>query len=118
MALDIQKSRELFEKGCERGGAAAAFKLGWMYETGWGHRVSADYQKAKKYLELAMERGDPEAPKGLGWLYEHGQGVAQDVHKAQKLYQESLKRERAAAESGWNSFTLIRWRSIKPLWDY
>lgn len=118
VALDIQKSRELFEKGCERGGAAAAFKLGWMYETGWGHRVSADYQKAKKYLELAMERGDPEAPKGLGWLYEHGQGVAQDVHKAQKLYQESLKRERAAAESGWNSFTLIRWRSIKPLWDY
>ena len=91
-------------KGREDGGwpggghPDAQYRLGRMYEEGWGGR-NADLEEAEKwYLEAAQERkdcrwpGHPDAQYRLGRMYEEEQGgLSADRKKAKEWYLKAAK---------------------------
>jgi len=53
VAQDYKKAEELFLKAAERGGASAAYTLGYMYENGQG--VAKDLNRAAEFYKAAAE---------------------------------------------------------------
>ena len=67
----------------EAGHGPAAYRLGYMHETGQG--VSADIAQAALWYGRAALTGEGEALAALGSLYLHGTGVPQDYSRAYLL---------------------------------
>lgn len=77
------------------GNAAAAYKLGVMYNVGYG--VPADKKQAILWLQKAVDLGSAYAADNLGYLYQKGDGVEKDPAKSLKLYQIAADRGDYAA---------------------
>ena len=83
---------EWYQEAAEAGSANALYRIGWLYENGYG--AAQDNEQAMKYYILAAEAGDAAVCHHLGELYQMGYGfLAQDWRYAEKWY---LK----AAEAG------------------
>ena len=90
VARDLQKARELFELGTQRGDATSPVLLGSMYYLGQG--VAKDFRRARELFELGTQRGDSMGPCSLGLLYQKGQGVPEDLKKAEEMYEIGIER--------------------------
>jgi TPR repeat protein len=89
----------LYQYLAEQNDAVGQFKLGFMYQNGYG--VVKDYQKAVEWLRKSAEQGNAWGQFNLGTMYESGDGVVQDYQKAVEWY-------RKAAEQGnsWGQYAL------------
>jgi TPR repeat protein len=76
-----------FLKAANQGHADAQFKLGQIYENGFG--VATDYKKAKEWYEKAADQRHANAQYALGWLYENGRGTVTDCDKAKEWYRKA-----------------------------
>ena len=81
---DYAKAREWYLKAAEQGSSRAQFRLGVLYDNGYG--VTQDYAKAGEWYLKAAEQGDPDAQNNLGLLYSSGRGGTQDYAKAREWY--------------------------------
>ena len=75
----------------EQGNATAQYKLGVMYNYGWG--VPENDAEAATWYRKAGEQGDVKAQWSLGDMYNYGLGVPEDDAEAVRWY-------RLAAEQG------------------
>ncbi|AYD03218.1 tetratricopeptide repeat protein [Neorhizobium sp. NCHU2750] len=80
-----------FRLAAEKGNATAAYKLGEIYENGWG--VSPDPIQAFAWYMQAAARGDRYGQLKVGWCYQKGIAVQPDQKIAAIWY-------RIAAENG------------------
>ena len=71
-ATALSELKPLANQGYDR----AQFRLGWMYDMGYG--VPEDDKTAVKWYTLAAEQGDSDAQFNLGLMYYYGEGVIQD----------------------------------------
>ena len=67
-------------KAAEQGYASAQYRLGLMYDNGWG--VPKDSVTAVKWFRKAAEQGHADAQWRLGMSYANGEGVPKDFVKA------------------------------------
>ena len=74
LATGFEEWRALNEQA-EQGEARAQYKLGVMYD--WGYGVTKDYGQAARWYRRAAEQGDADAQYNLGLMYYHGEGVPQ-----------------------------------------
>ena len=84
---DLNRGRELSERGCERGDAFGCFNAASIYANGSG--VAKDSAKAASFLDKACRAGDAEGCHDLGVAYEKGSGVARDHRRAAELIQKA-----------------------------
>ena len=68
----------------DRGNAAAQFRLGVMYDNGWG--VPQDLAQAMDWYRKAAEQGYAAAQFNLGVMYDNASGVPQDFVQAHKWF--------------------------------
>ena len=73
----------------------AQFRLGWMYDMGYG--VLEDDKHAVKWYTLAAEQGHDGAQFNLGWMYFYGEGVSEKMNQRFPI---ALKWYTLAAEQG------------------
>ncbi|MBP0437534.1 tetratricopeptide repeat protein [Tianweitania sediminis] len=73
-----------YRLAAERGNAAAAYKLGEMWEEGRG--LQQDYGQALRWYRLAAEQGDRYALFKLGLFSQKGWGGGKDAKKAARFY--------------------------------
>lgn len=67
----------------EAGHGAAAYRIGYMHETGQG--VPLDATVAARWYDKAARAGNADAMAALGALFLHGIGVPQDYSRAYLL---------------------------------
>ena len=77
---NYEKAMHLWRPFADKGDAYAQFKLGLMYDKGWG--VPEDYAAAVSWYRKAADQGDADAQYNLGGMYDNGQGVPQDYVQA------------------------------------
>jgi hypothetical protein len=70
-----------------KGNAAAAYKLGEMYEHGVG--IGKDYGEALKWYRAAADAGDKYGQFRLGWFCQQGLGIQRDMQQARLWYERS-----------------------------
>lgn len=80
-----------FRMAAEKGNVAAAYKLGEIYEEGYG--LPADPVQAFSWYMKAAARNDKHGQLKVGWCYQKGIAVEADPHIAAIWYQ-------AAADNG------------------
>ena len=68
----------------EQGDATAQYKLGVMYNYGWG--VPEDHAEAVKWYRKAAEQGDADAQFNLGVMHAAGEGVLKDEAEAVRWF--------------------------------
>ena len=73
---DDAEAFKWYRLAAEQGHAVAQYKVGIMYEAGYG--VPLDYAEAVKWYRLAAEQGRADAQHNLGVMYASGKGVIQD----------------------------------------
>lgn len=61
-----------------------AYRLGWMYELGFG--IRKDRKRSVRYFAAAVEKGNLDAATRLAYMYSNGIGVAVDKARAKSLY--------------------------------
>ena len=71
----------------EQGDSYAQYKLGNMYEKGFG--VEQDYSKSRMWYRKSADQGSSLSQYKLGNMYEKGFGVEQDYSKARMWYRKS-----------------------------
>ena len=81
---DYDTALKEFRPLAEQGDSKAQFKLGIMYDNGFG--VPQDYKEATRWCRLAAEQGDSLAQPSLGYRYYKGLGVRQDYAEAGHTY--------------------------------
>jgi len=86
-----KKALEYYPLAADKGYSKAQFKLGYMYDNGYG--VEKSYQKAVEYYQLAADQGLAHAQYNLGVMYQTGDGV-------EKSYQTALEYYQLAADQG------------------
>jgi uncharacterized protein len=79
-----QRGIDWYLKAANQGYADAQFKLGQIYENGFG--VATDYKKAREWYEKAANQRHANAQYALGWLHENGYGVTMDYNKSEEWY--------------------------------
>jgi len=90
-AGNYQKALEIFKPLADQGLSEAQYKLGIMYNYGWG--VPQDFKGEIKWYRKAAEQGDTDGQLSLSRMYYQGKGVPQD-------YTEAVKWLSKAAEQG------------------
>ena len=75
-ATALSELKPLANQGYDR----AQFRLGWMYDMGYG--VPEDDKHAVKWYTLAAGQGDSKAQTNLGYMYANGLGTLQDLIRA------------------------------------
>ncbi len=86
----LSELKPLAKKGFDR----AQFRLGWMYDMGYG--VLEDDKHAVKWYTLAAEQGHDDAQFNLGWMYFNGEGIPELKNR----FPIALKWYTLAAEQG------------------
>ncbi len=89
-ATALSELKPLANQGYDR----AQFRLGWMYDMGYG--VPEDDKHAVKLYTLAAEQGHDGAQFNLGWMYFNGEGVPELMNR----FPIALKWYTLAAEQG------------------
>lgn len=84
---NFEEAAEMYLYAAELGNDEAQFRLGWLYENGYG--VEQNYEKSIEWYQKAAELGNAGAFNNLGWLYENGYGVEQSYEKAAEWYQKA-----------------------------
>ena len=79
-AVDCATSLSECRQMAEKGHATAQYKLGVMYDNGWG--VAASDIEAVKWYSEAAEQGHTLAQHDLAFMYVAGTGVSQDYVRA------------------------------------
>ena len=64
-AQDYKEATKWFNKGANKGNAACAVSLGFMYA--YGHGTDVDYNKAISYFEAPAKAGNQRAQFGMGY---------------------------------------------------
>ena len=90
-ATALSELKPLANQGYDR----AQFRLGWMYDMGYG--VPEDDKTAVKWYTLAAEQGHDGAQFNLGWMYFYGEGVPEKMNQRFPI---ALKWYTLAAEQG------------------
>ena len=78
--LELTSSFNDAKQSARAGGAAAQYKLGFLYQEGLG--VLVDESLAVEWFKLAAEQGHTEAQFNLGYKYLRGKGIDQDKKRA------------------------------------
>lgn len=78
-----------------QGDAAAAYQLGYLYETGDG--VAVDEKEALRWYLMGANKGNAKAQFNLAVMLEEGRGQACDLRKALHWY------EKSAQQGEWNA---------------
>ena len=86
-----EKNAVITANAAEQGDASAQFKLGLMYDHGYG--APEDGAQAMRWYRMAAEQGHDSAQFKLGNMYANGEGVPEDDAEAVRWY-------RMAAEQG------------------
>ncbi len=91
---DFQAGARAYDKGdfatalkewlpvAEKGGSAAQFNIGLMYQEGQG--VPQNFSEAAKWFERSADQGYVKAEHNLGAMYATGRGVKRDYVQAYK----------------------------------
>mgnify|MGYP001068180095 CR=1 FL=1 len=80
----VPPALRILKADAEKGVAGAQFRLGMMYDLGFG--VPEDDQEAVKWYRLAAKQGVAQAQSNLGMMYDFGYGVQKDNKEAFKWY--------------------------------
>jgi len=83
LAEDLETAMACWLPLAEAGNALAAYRVGYMHETGQG--VPVDARLAARWYDKAALAGQREAMAALGSLFLHGLGVTQDYNRAYVL---------------------------------
>ncbi len=81
----------------EQGDATAQYKLGVMYNYGWG--VPEDEAEEVRWYRLAADQGNAAAQFNLGNMYAKGAGVLKDEAEAVRWYRLAADQGDATAQS-------------------
>ena len=81
----------------EQGDATAQYKLGVMYNYGWG--VPEDEAEEVRWYRLAADQGNAAAQFNLGNMYAKGAGVLKDEAEAGRWYRLAADQGDATAQS-------------------
>ncbi len=95
-AEDYETALAYLIPAADMGNSDAQFRLGYMYERGFG--VVQSYKMAVKYYQLAADQGSIGAQNNLGVMYDHGYGVAQSYEMAVKYFQMAADQGNARAQ--------------------
>lgn len=76
--------------------AYAQYKLGIMYEMGYG--VNPDDEESVRWYRKAAKQGHIKAQSNLGWMYEHGRGIDTNYDEALHWYLKSANQGYAGAQ--------------------
>lgn len=87
---------EWYQKAANQGNALGQFRLGWMYEKGYG--LWEDYAKAVEWYQKAANQGNADAQNNLGVMYDSGNGVMKDYAKAVEWYLKAANQGHARAQ--------------------
>lgn len=79
-----EKNAVITANAAEQGDASAQFKLGLMYDHGYG--VPEDGAEAVRWYRMAAEQGHVPAQNNLGVMYAGGEGVPEDNVQAYAWY--------------------------------
>jgi TPR repeat protein len=79
-ARRLRDCHERFRALAERGDTRAQYKIGVMFQRGWG--VASNYQEAVIWFRLAADQGNSDAQKALGFNFLYGRGVSRDYVRA------------------------------------
>ena len=90
------KAARWFRKAAEKGGAAAQFNLGILYDTGRG--VPRDLGAAVTWYRKAAEQGFAEAQFNLAQMYRRGEGAESDAAEAVKWLLKAAKQGHVVAQ--------------------
>lgn len=93
---EYKQAVEWYQKGANQGHAWCQFRLGWLYNNGYG--VTKDYAKAVEWYQKAANQGDGDAQNNLGYMYESGRGVSKDYAKAVAWYQKAANQGHTNAQ--------------------
>ena len=85
-----------FRPLAEKDHGEAQYKLGVMYDRGWG--VPQDYAEAITWYQRSAEQGYVKAQHNLGSMYEKGQEVPQDYQEAVRWYRLAAMQGNAKAQ--------------------
>ena len=112
-ATALSELKPLANQGYDR----AQFRLGWMYDMGYG--VSEDDKHAVKWYTLAAEQGHNGAQFNLGWMYFYGEGVPEKMNQRFPI---ALKWYTLAAEQGHdgaqNNLAMMYANGLSGTFDY
>jgi hypothetical protein len=92
---DQPKAVAFYQRGCDRGSAAACFDLGSKYQFGQG--VAKDEAKAAHLYDGACSAGDDMACVNLGLMTRAGTAVAKDSLRAAFLFERACQAGSGAA---------------------
>ena len=84
---DLRIAARYYALAANKGNAAAAYKLGEMYENGAG--VGKDYGTALTWYRAAADAGDKYGQFRVGWLHQQGLGTQRDMREARLWYERS-----------------------------
>lgn len=84
---DLRIAAHYYALAANKGNAAAAYKLGEMYEHGAG--IGKDYGEALKWYRAAADAGDKYGQFRLGWFCQQGLGIQRDMQQARLWYERS-----------------------------
>lgn len=93
---DLDLALKYFQKAADQGHGPSYFKLGYIYEKGFGS-IKRDPVKAVANYERSYEQGDAWAANNLGAIYSDGDLGEKDYEKAIQYYEEAMKRGANAA---------------------
>jgi TPR repeat protein len=93
---DYAEAMRLLRPLALEGNADAQFKVGVMYDQGWG--VPQDYAQALVWFREAAQQGNVGAEFNLGVMYATGRGVARDETEAALWYYNAAEQGNAAAQ--------------------
>ena len=94
---NYEKAMHLWRPFADKGDAYAQFKLGLMYDQGWG--VPEDYAAAVSWYRKAADQGYADAQYNLGFMYYAGRGVPQDYATAMSWYRKAADQGHAGARN-------------------
>jgi uncharacterized protein len=75
---DFATAEKLYRAGAEQGNAEAQYRLGRMYQLGWG--VPLEYPEAAHWFRRAADSGSLDAQYELAFLMINGQGIDRNVN--------------------------------------
>lgn len=75
---------ELYRQAANGGSRAAQYRIGRLYENGWG--VAQNYSEAQQWFRKAADQGLPEAEYEVAYAFRNGLGQQKDLSAALEWY--------------------------------
>ena len=118
---EMQQAVYWWTKAGKQGYGDAWYRLGLLYEHGYGYDAEsrADIAKSAAYYQLGAEAGSRHAQYYLGIALYRGWGIAQDQQAATQWWKEAADNGYQPAHDAYTGTVAIKWYPVQtsPIWQ-